>query len=249
MKVGIMQPYFFPYIGYWQLIKAVDKFVIYDDVNFIKRGWINRNKILNQGEGKFINLLVSQASQNKLINELEVLKNLIHNKKLLKTLESCYRRAPYYADVLPVIESIITQDEGNLARYLEFFKLINSKGISDYLTTEIPLKDAIKESKNNMLHFMLAGFQKVNFNTLLDSARCREMFANLKEVYDYILIDSPAISDSSDALVLAKYADTSIFVVQAGKLDRKKVIRCKESLERVNPNILGVIVNKSGKYF
>jgi protein-tyrosine kinase len=131
----------------------------------------------------------------------------------------------------------------------EFFKLINSKGISDYLTAEIPLKDAIKESKNNMLHFMLAGFQKVNFNTLLDSARCREMFANLKEVYDYILIDSPAISDSSDALVLAKYADTSIFVVQAGKLDRKKVIRCKESLERVNPNILGVIVNKSGKYF
>jgi hypothetical protein len=142
-----MQPYFFPYIGYWQLIKAVDKFVIYDDVNFIKRGWINRNKILNQGEGKFINLLVSQASQNKLINELEVLKNLIHNKKLLKTLESCYRRAPYYADVLPVIESIITQDEGNLARYLEFLIM----RLCEYLSidTEIILSSRI--NKNNDL--------------------------------------------------------------------------------------------------
>lgn len=142
-----MQPYFFPYIGYWQLIKAVDKFVIYDDVNFIKRGWINRNKILNQGEGKFINLLVSQASQNKLINELEVLKNPIHNKKLLKTLESCYRRAPYYADVLPVIESIITQDEGNLARYLEFLIM----RLCEYLSidTEIILSSRI--NKNNDL--------------------------------------------------------------------------------------------------
>ena len=55
MKVGIMQPYFFPYIGYWQLINAVDKFVIYDDVNFIKGGWINRNKILVNGQARYIN--------------------------------------------------------------------------------------------------------------------------------------------------------------------------------------------------
>lgn len=46
MKLAIMQPYFMPYIGYFQLIKAVDKFVIYDDVNYINRGWINRNNIL-----------------------------------------------------------------------------------------------------------------------------------------------------------------------------------------------------------
>ncbi len=50
MKLAIMQPYFFPYIGYWQLIHAVDRFVIYDDVNYIKGGWINRNRILINGE-------------------------------------------------------------------------------------------------------------------------------------------------------------------------------------------------------
>ncbi len=52
MKIGIMHPYFFPYIGYFQLINAVDRFVIYDDVNFIRRGWINRNRISVNGEAK-----------------------------------------------------------------------------------------------------------------------------------------------------------------------------------------------------
>ncbi len=68
-KVAIMQPYFFPYIGYFQLINAVDTFVIYDDVNYIKKGWINRNKILLNGKEKRINLQIAGASQNKLINE------------------------------------------------------------------------------------------------------------------------------------------------------------------------------------
>ena len=91
MKVGIMQPYFFPYIGYWQLINAVDKFVIYDDVNFIKGGWINRNKILVNGQARYINLQMHKASQNKLINEIEVLGNKVYNKKLLKNIESSYK--------------------------------------------------------------------------------------------------------------------------------------------------------------
>lgn len=120
MKIGIMQPYFFPYIGYWQLMNAVDKYVIYDDVNFIKGGWINRNKILMNGTAKMINLQMHNASPNKLINEVEVLGNPIYNKKLLRTIESCYNKAPQYTSVFPVIEGIITQEQGNLAKYLEY---------------------------------------------------------------------------------------------------------------------------------
>lgn len=56
MKLGIMQPYFMPYIGYWQLMNAVDQYVVYDDVNFIKGGWINRNRILLNGEAKYFNI-------------------------------------------------------------------------------------------------------------------------------------------------------------------------------------------------
>ena len=70
MKVAIMQPYFFPYIGYFQMIDAVDVFVLYDDVNYIKRGWVNRNNILVNGEKKYINVNLLSVSQNKLINEI-----------------------------------------------------------------------------------------------------------------------------------------------------------------------------------
>jgi len=147
MKLGIMQPYFFPYIGYWQLMKAVDKYVIYDDVNFIKGGWINRNKILINGEGKLINLLMQNASQNKLINEVEVQGNPVYNKKLLKTLEICYKKAPYYDDVFPVIENIITLDEKNLARYLEF----SIRRVSEYLSIDTELIVSSTITKNNDL--------------------------------------------------------------------------------------------------
>mgnify|MGYP004596991331 CR=1 FL=1 len=78
MKLGIMQPYFIPYIGYWQLMNAVDKYIVYDDVNFIKGGWINRNRILINGEPKYFNIPMLGASPHKLINEVEV----NHNEKL-----------------------------------------------------------------------------------------------------------------------------------------------------------------------
>ena len=88
MKIGIMQPYFMPYIGYWQLMNAVDRYVIYDDVNFIKGGWINRNKILIEGQQKYFNVQMIGAGSYKKINEVKVdLKNEVREKKyeLLKT--------------------------------------------------------------------------------------------------------------------------------------------------------------------
>ena len=70
-----MQPYFFPYIGYFQLINAVDKFIILDDVNYIKKGWINRNRILLNGKDYLFTIPCEKISQNKLINEVEVIKD------------------------------------------------------------------------------------------------------------------------------------------------------------------------------
>jgi hypothetical protein len=147
MKVGIMQPYFFPYIGYWQLINAVDKYVIYDDVNFIKRGWINRNNILMNGEAKLINIQMHKASQNKLINEVEVSGNDIFNNKLLKTIEHCYKKAPFYEDVFPVIESVINQEEKNLAKFLEF----SIGQVCEYLSINTNILISSDIEKNNEL--------------------------------------------------------------------------------------------------
>jgi hypothetical protein len=70
MKLAIMQPYFVPYIGYFQLINLVDRFVIYDDVNYIKGGWINRNRILINSEPRYLTVPLKGMSPNKLINEI-----------------------------------------------------------------------------------------------------------------------------------------------------------------------------------
>lgn len=117
MKLAIMQPYFFPYIGYWQLISAVDTFVIYDDVNFIKQGWINRNNIIGNDSAHLISLQLIGASSFKLINEVIVGNN---SQKILKTVEQTYKKAPYFEKVYPLIQEILLNEEKNLARFLTF---------------------------------------------------------------------------------------------------------------------------------
>lgn len=146
MKIGIMQPYFIPYIGYWQLLNAVDKYIIYDDVNFIKGGWINRNRILLNNGPKMINLQMSGASPNKLINEVEVLDSEILRRKFLKTIESGYLKAPYFESVYPLIERIINLEEKNLAKYLES----SLKQICAFLSidTEIIVSSNVKKNNN-----------------------------------------------------------------------------------------------------
>lgn len=125
MKLGIMQPYFFPYLGYWQLMNAVDTYVVYDDVNFIKGGRINRNAVLMNGAASNINLILNGASPNKLINEVQVKNDPLPKTKLIKTLEACYGRAPYFKQVMPLLEDVIMQDEDSLRKYLyHSFKVI-----------------------------------------------------------------------------------------------------------------------------
>lgn len=103
MRLSMNQPYLFPYIGYFQLINAADKFVFYDDVNFIKNGWINRNLILINGNEQYFIIPLIKASQNKLINEIEFVDI---RPKLLKTIYNAYRKAPHFREVWPLIEDV-----------------------------------------------------------------------------------------------------------------------------------------------
>lgn len=147
MKIGIMQPYFFPYIGYWQLINAVDKYVICDDVNYIKNGWINRNNILINGEPRLINIQMHKASQNKLINEIEILDNDSANNKLLRTIEHSYKKAPFYKDVFSLIVDIMNQKGKNLAKFLEF----SIRQVCKYLSIDTKIVVSSHIEKNNKL--------------------------------------------------------------------------------------------------
>ncbi len=115
MTLAIMQPYLLPYIGYWQLINRADTFVIYDDVTYIKKGYINRNSILENGQSKSFTLELRGASSNRLINEIEVGNNA---NRLLKTIRQNYKKAPYFKTVFPMLENILEHEEKNLAKYL-----------------------------------------------------------------------------------------------------------------------------------
>jgi hypothetical protein len=153
MRIGIMQPYFFPYLGYWQHMNAVDKYVVYDDVNFIKGGRINRNAILIQHKAGNINLILSGASPNKLIREVGVCAESRVQTKLLRTLSMCYSKAPFYEQVMPMLEDVITQSETNLAKYL----LYSFRRICEYLGIVTKLILSSELSKDSSLK----GYNKV----------------------------------------------------------------------------------------
>ncbi|MEW6602125.1 MAG: WbqC family protein [Nitrospirota bacterium] len=110
MKLAIMQPYLFPYIGYFQLINAVDKFVIYDDVNFIKQGWINRNRILVGGKEFVFTIPVRDQSSFKLIKNTLIDDNKKWAKRIIKTIEQSYKQAPYFYEIIEMITKVFHSD-------------------------------------------------------------------------------------------------------------------------------------------
>lgn len=134
-RIAIMQPYFFPYIGYWQLMAMADLFVVYDDGLFRKKGWIHRNRILGYGPPKLIGTQVLDMSCNRKINETVRIYDPIYVAKTLRGLEYRYRRAPHYAEVMEVIRPHIDNRETNLVRYL----LGGLEAVRTYLGIETPL--------------------------------------------------------------------------------------------------------------
>ena len=107
-----MQPYIFPYLGYFQLLNSVDHFVFYDDVNFIKGGWVNRNQLLINNQNKFFTVPLKKISSFTPINEVEIHKELYPNwrSKFYKSLSQSYGKTPYYDDVLPLLTNVFDQD-------------------------------------------------------------------------------------------------------------------------------------------
>jgi hypothetical protein len=159
MKIGIMQPYLFAYIGYFQLISAVDVFVIYDDVSYIVRGWINRNQFLINGEKRLFTISLHEASRNKLINEISIAEDF---SKLIKMLEHNYSKAPCFNSVMELITKIIIYDKSNLALFIA-----NSiKIILEYLHINTKL---ILSSSLNKEHGMKGQEKVLNICKLFDA--------------------------------------------------------------------------------
>ena len=118
MKLAIMQPYFFPYLGYFSLIDSVDTFVVYDDVNFIRRGWVNRNNFLGKQGVYRYTLPVKKASQNEKISNLSISEFQSQKKRFLTSMEHSYKKAPYYERVSALLNLIYSTNDDNLSNFL-----------------------------------------------------------------------------------------------------------------------------------
>jgi hypothetical protein len=119
MKLAIMQPYFFPYIGYFQLINAVDEFVIYDNIEFTKKGWINRNRILVNGKDEFISLPLKKDSDFLKVNERFLADSWeVERIKMLNRIKESYRKSPYFKDTYKVLEECIMFEDRNLFNFI-----------------------------------------------------------------------------------------------------------------------------------
>jgi len=161
MKIAIMQPYFFPYLAYWQVINAVDKYVVYDDVAYIKGGWINRNNILINNKAHLITLPLENSSSFRNINEIEVIKNKKQIEKVIKAINLAYGKAPYFKDIMPIIEKLILNNsfisELNYNSIIEINKYLNIK-------TEIILSGNLKKDNN-----LKAQDKVIHINKILNS--------------------------------------------------------------------------------
>jgi hypothetical protein len=136
MKLAIMQPYFMPYIGYFQLINSVDRFVIYDNIQYTKKGWINRNRILVNGKDQLITLPIKKDSDYLNVVERELSESWEKDKnKMLNVIKSSYSKAPYFKESFDLISKCLNNPEDNLFRFIYDSIIL----INDYLEIKTPL--------------------------------------------------------------------------------------------------------------
>ncbi len=119
MKLGIMQPYLFPWIGYFQLIHHVDELVVYDDVQYIKGGWINRNRIVVNGRPCYITLPVLNQSHKLPICARRFAPSFERDKRrILKSIETAYAAAPYFRETLSLVQDCFAYTDDNVAVFV-----------------------------------------------------------------------------------------------------------------------------------
>lgn len=147
MKLAIMQPYFLPYIGYFQLIASVDQFIVYDNIKHTKRGWINRNRLLLNGTDAMFSLPLKKGSDslNVVNRELAV---EFDRTKLLNQFKGAYGCAPQFEVTYPVVERIVCHEDANLFRYIHhsIVQVCEYLGINTQIriSSEIPIDHGLK---------------------------------------------------------------------------------------------------------
>ena len=115
--VAIMQPYFFPYIGYYQLIAHTDAFVLYDDAQYIRNGWSNRNRILREGTPHYLTFPVENAHYTLSFARRRYQASAENRNRILRSITEAYKRAPHFSTAMPLIEEIMSFPDPRVAAF------------------------------------------------------------------------------------------------------------------------------------
>jgi hypothetical protein len=175
LKAAIMQPYFFPYIGYFQLIAAVDMFIVYDNIKYTKKGWINRNRMLQNGKDVMFSLPLKSDSDYLDVCERELAADF-NRDKLLNQFNGEYRRAPYFTQTIPLVEQIVRYEDTNLFRFLHHSIVRTCEHLG--IATEIRISSGI--AINNDLKNqgkVLALCEAVGASTYVNAIGGRELYS------------------------------------------------------------------------
>ena len=116
MKLGIMQPYFLPYLGYISLIKHTDMFILLDEVQFIRHGWIERNRILKPDKDwQYIQVPLQKHTQTAVIKDIKINNEIEWEKKIFAQIEHYKKKALYYRKVVDLLKNIFSKKHATIA--------------------------------------------------------------------------------------------------------------------------------------
>lgn len=176
MKAAIMQPYFLPYIGYWQLIHSVDEFVVYDNIEYVKKSWINRNRIL-QGDHDFLFTVPLKKDSDYLNVDKRYLSDDSEkaNIKTLRQIEATYKKAPEFSKVFPVIKECFEYPEKNLFSYIyhsiqTICKLLDIK-TKITISSTLPIDHSLKAEQK-----VLAICKQLDATTYINAIGGKELY-------------------------------------------------------------------------
>lgn len=137
MKLGIMQPYFMPYLGYFSLIDYVDKFILFDTPQFIRHGWIERNQILKLDKGTFyIKVPLRKHSREVSIKDIEINNEIDWKRKMIAQFEHYKKKAPYYNEVMELLNGIFNESYHNIVD----INHASLKSICNYIEIDTPIE-------------------------------------------------------------------------------------------------------------
>ena len=170
-----MQPYLFPYIGYFQLIAAVDLFILYDNIKYTKKGWINRNRMLQNGKDVIFTLPLKSASDSLDVRERELAADF-NRDKFLNQFIGAYRRAPFFAQTFPLVEQIVRHEDANLFRFLHHSVVRTCEHLG--ITTEIRVSSGVAiDHKLRNQDKVLALCEAVGASTYLNAIGGTELYS------------------------------------------------------------------------